>query len=457
MRVLRSRLAAFAVAVCVAACSQNVVTGDVSSNGGSLPALKRFQITPASPITHVIIIVQENRSFDNIFAGYPGSDTATAGLIHTKARVALRPVGFESADGVADAYSFLDGFTDIDKGAMDGFDLPQNETQNAVGTFPYAYVKRSETKPYWDMARQYVLADRMFPTTIGSSYTAHLDLISGSSLLTNGLAEVDSPSALPWGCDAPPGATSSTYTSKGVYNDQTGPFPCFSPSDSILATTTMAQTLDAAKVSWKYYAPALDSQGGEQWSAFDSIDQVRYGSDWKNVISPETTVLTDVASGALPSVSWVIPDWANSDHSGSLSATGPSWVASVVNAVGKSKYWNSTAIVVLWDDWGAWYDHVPPPQLDFVGLGIRVPCIIISPYARAHYVSHTQYEFASVLKFVEQTFGLSSLGTSDVRANSILDSFNFLQEPRKFVSISSPYSQVRFIKEKPSLKAPDDM
>ena len=144
------------------------------------------------------------------------------------------------------------------------------------------------------------------------------------------------------------------------------------------------------------------------------------------------------------------------DHAGSSGDTGPSWVASVVNAVGKSKEWNSTAIVVLWDDWGGWYDDAVPPQLDYVGLGERVPCLIISPYAKPHYVSHTQYEFGSVLKFVEQVFNLPSLGASDARANSLVDSFNLAQRPRTFVPISAPYPASRFIHEKPSMTVPDN-
>jgi hypothetical protein len=130
---------------------------------------------------------------------------------------------------------------------------------------------------------------------------------------------------------------------------------------------------------------------------------VRYGPDWKNVISPQTTILRDVPNGSLADVSWVTPDWKDSDHTGSGYNRGPSWVASIVNAIGKSSYWKSTAIVVLWDDWGGWYDNAPPPQLDFRGLGLRVGCIIISPYARvapgarAGYVSHTRYEFGTAL------------------------------------------------------------
>jgi phospholipase C len=132
-----------------------------------------------------------------------------------------------------------------------------------------------------------------------------------------------------------------------------------------------------------------------------------------------------------------------------------------VNAVGEGPDWDSTAIVVLWDDWGGWYDNVPPPQLDFKGLGIRVPCIIISPYAKTNYVSHTRYEFSSILKFTEQAFSLPVLGApadgyTDTRANSLVDSFNFTQKPRAFVKIPAKYPISYFLTHPQSMRVPDD-
>jgi phospholipase C len=224
----------------------------------------------------------------------------------------------------------------------------------------------------------------------------------------------------------------------------------------------MADTMDAAGISWKYYAPqtvgcpgSCDA-GGQIWSEFDAISNVRNGPDWsRNVIYPQTTVLNDAANGTLPQIAWVVPDWKNSDHALSNSDTGPSWVAAVVNAIGNGPEWKSTAIVVLWDDWGGWYDDAPPPQLDWEGLAIRVPAIIISPYARKAYVSHTQYESGSILKFMEEVFGLPSLGGTDQRANALDDSFNFGQRPRKFITIPAKYPPPYFLRQRPSLKAPD--
>ena len=291
----------------------------------------------------------------------------------------------------------------------------------------------------------------MFQTEFGGSFTAHLDLIAGTTNLTPAIAEVEWPTAGIWGCGAPAGTTTSLVNAQRQVNWHGGPYPCFTQFH------TLADTLDAGGISWRYYAVAI---GLGVWSSFDAIHRVRYGRDWKNVVHPPSRVLADVAAGQLAGVTWVTPDLQDSDHPGSHSSTGPSWVASVVNAVGESKYWDSTAIVVLWDDWGGWYDNVAPPQKDFVGLGERVPCIIISPYARENYVSHTQYEFGSIMKFAEQIFGLgpigpASFGYTDTRANSLEDSFDFAQKPRRFVPIPAPKTRQFFLTRKGSNEPPD--
>jgi phospholipase C len=173
-------------------------------------------------------------------------------------------------------------------------------------------------------------------------------------------------------------------------------------------------------------------------------------------VSPETRFLSDVAAGQLAAVTWVVPDLANSDHAGSGSATGPDWVASIVNAVGNSPFWSSSAIFIMWDDWGGWYDHVPPPQVDRYGLGIRVPLLIVSPYARKGYVSHTQYESGSLLKFAENTFSLAPLAASDARAASVDDAFEFDQPARPFKPLATQRRAADFIHEPPTMRVPDE-
>jgi phospholipase C len=397
-------------------------------------------------IKHVIVIIQENRSLVNIFAGFPGADAPTYGYEHDGTLVNLSQISFKGPDA---NHGFGAGVKDWDNGKMDGFDLSSPSSP----LYPYSYVNPKLVEPYWSMASAYVLADRMFPTQFGASFSAHLDLIAGTDQLSSTLAVTDWASNTPWGCDAPQGTTASVVNSNRHVSSN-GPFPCFTQFK------TMADTLDAAGVSWKYYAPqAVGCSGKCDWggltfSTFDAISNVRYGPDWNNVISPQTTILQDVPKGRLASVSWVVPDFKDSDHPGNQSDTGPSWVTSVVNAIGKSKYWKSSAIVVLWDDWGGWYDDAPPPQLDFLGLGIRVGCIIISPYAM-NKVVHTQYEYGSILKFIEQAFNLSSLGYTDKRAASIADSFDFTQTPRPFVPIQAKYPPAYFLQERPSFQPPD--
>jgi phospholipase C len=258
---------------------------------------------------------------------------------------------------------------------------------------------------------------------------------------------IDFPTPASWGCDAAPGTVTSMITASGHYLRDKGPFPCFTYA-------TLRDLLDAKGLSWLYFT---NTSHAHVWNAFDAISAVRYGPEWQsNIVIPQTQIYQTIANAQLPAVTWVVPDALDSDHPALHSDTGPSWVASIVNAIGESAYWPSTAIVVVWDDWGGEYDNVPPPQITGQGLGMRIPMLIVSAYAREAapntpgYISHTQYEFGSILKFVEDNWGLGRLGTSDVGANSIIDSFDFKQPPRAFTPISSKYSKEYFKRRPPS-------
>jgi phospholipase C len=233
----------------------------------------------------------------------------------------------------------------------------------------------------------------------------------------------------------------------------------------------MRDLLDDKSVSWKYYAQRVQGpkgpQGGDTagiWSGFDAISAVRNSSEWgKNVTFSDLKIFTDIKAGKLPAVSWITPNAQNSDHPqehehGNLVDFGPAWVAQIVNAVGKSKYWKSSAIIVVWDDWGGFYDHVPPPKLsppdNQGGLGFRVPMLIVSPYVKAH-VEHTQYEFGSILRYVEENWNLGNLGQTDVRATSIGNAFDYTMAPRPFKQIRTKRSLQFFLKQKPSHELPD--
>ena len=437
-----------------------VILAGCGGGGGATPALPSTNTSSlmTSPIKHVIIVVQENRSLNTLFMNYPGAITSTTGQTITGDTVPLTQVNLE--DGIDIGHGHLAYVSEYQNGKMNGFNTisyfqPKGGgPATGAGLYPYAYVNPAETAPYWQLAQQYTLGDEMFPTESSGSFTAHQDLIAGGDSLDANDTLVDFPSTIPWGCDAPVGTYTDLLHPDGTITFD-GPFPCFK-------YRTIADSLDAANVSWKYYAPkinstpALSDVGGEIWTAFDAISSVRYGPDWNNISSPETNVLSDIQNGNLASVSWVIPDFKNSDHSDSASNTGPSWVTSIVNTVGQSKYWDSTAIVVVWDDWGGWYDPVAPPQLDYVGLGFRVPMLVISPYAKHGYVDHHVYEFGSILKYVENNFGLASIGTTDARSTSIINAFDYSQTPKPFSIIQAQYSARQILSVPPSYQPPDE-
>ena len=197
--------------------------------------------------------------------------------------------------------------------------------------------------------------------------------------------------------------------------------PCFD-------FTTLGDSLTSAGVTWKYYAPN-QGEPGYVWSAYDAINHIRNSSTWSsNVVSVDQFII-DAQNGNLPAVSWVIPRSAQSEHPSNSTCAGENWTVQQINAVMQGPQWNSTAIFLTWDDFGGFFDHIAPPVTGQYGLGPRVPLLIISPYAKAGNISHTQYEFSSILKFIEEDFGLAPLTQRDANANDTSDSFNFDQSP----------------------------
>ena len=385
-------------------------------------------------IKHVVIVIQENRSVDNLFNGFPGADTVRIGERR------IGPVNLEPVDlgYPADVdHQHRAWVTEYDNGRMDGF-ADAMTTPKEPDEFPYAYVPERQVEPYWIMAKQYTFGDRMFQSNTGPSFPAHLYLIAGQAGYTASNPNQLGTTRFAWGCDSPPDARVSLI---GVDGNEITPgiYPC-------LDFETLADVAMANGVPWRYYAPGLN-QMGNIWSAFDAIKHIRFSPRWQNVVSPETRVINDAIIGDLPSITWVVPTMQNSDHPfpnrttkkdvGVKGAYGPEWVASVVNALGRGPFWSSTAIIIVWDDWGGWYDHVPPPRLDRMGLGPRVPLIVISPWAKRHYISHMQHEFGSILKFTEEVFGLPSLHTTDERADDLRDCFDFSQSFEPFQPIAT--------------------
>ena len=455
LATIASLIAASAFCVSLAGCANGPRDTGIMPAPGDMPAFSGR--TGTGKITHVVVIVQENRSFDNLFQGFPGADSQPYGYDSAGQKITLEPVDlgikWDIDHRSAAYYEACDGTGKLPGThcKMDGFDKEIvtcgiNPNPPCPNQHPqYSYVKPSETKPYVSMATQYVLGDRTFTSNFdASSYVSHQYFIAAQAAAT-----IDYPSLGVWGCDGGQTDTIWTITQQRALNVKVP--VCFDYQ-------TLGDELDAKHVSWRYYTSKVDYALGGIWNAYQAVNHIRYGSDWKaDVITPQTRFFKDVTAGKLPAVSWVTPTCANSDHGQCDTNHGPYWVASLVNAIGNSKYWDSTAIFVMWDDYGGWYDHVPPPMVDYDGLGIRVPLIVISPYAKKGYVSHVQYEHGSILKFIEDLFGLSRLSVSDKRANSPAgDCFDFSQPARSFTPIPTHMNALDFEREPPDSRPIDD-
>jgi phospholipase C len=444
--------------------------------GGALTlSLNGCGNTPNGKIQHIVVIVQENRTPDNLFHDpaliAKGADIASSGVNSSGMKIPLIPAPLGAYYDLSHQQS---AFTAMyDGGKMDGADkIP---VYCSIGTCPrpnpqFVYVQSSDVQPYFQMAEEYTFGDRMFQTNQGPSFPAHQFIISGTSAPTasSNLFASENPHGGA-GCAAPPGSFVKVIGPTG--NAVNYIYPCFEHA-------TLMDELNASGISWRYYTPLA----GSIWTAPNAIQHMCgpnatpphatacVGPDWVNnvVLYSETNpapILTDISNHHLPAVSWVIPAGQNSDHPGKVSDTGgPSWVATIVNAIGTSSYWSNTAIVITWDDWGGWYDHVPPPHIIDDGTswgsgyvyGFRVPLIVISPYAKAGYISHVNHDFGSIMNLIERTFDLPSLGYADARADDLSDCFNFNQAPLKFHTIAAPLSAEHFLNDRTPPSDPDD-
>ena len=443
MNVFPRSFVAFAAALALNACSS-----------APLPAgnvLSGVNGTGAGKISHVVFIVQENRSFNNLFMGYPGAYTVESGKDSHGRTIALAPVSLHEQYVIdhssAAMYAACNGRGTLPgtQCRMDGFDKEYVDgAPRGVRHPTYVYVPHGDSRPYFDMAHEWVLSDRTFQSQLDESFVAHQYIIAAQAA-----SSVDLPYGT-WGCVPGPGAWVSTITEQRTYGETES--PCFDYE-------TLADELDGARLSWRFYSSWYDtpsSDDGAVWSSFQAIKHIYEGPDWKNVITPQKRFLLDVPAGRLANFTWITPICANSDHVNCHGGFGPSWVAALVNQIGTSTFWNSTAIFVIWDDWGGLYDPVPPPFKDYDGLGFRVPMLVISPYAKANYVSHVQYETASVLRFAEDLYGLGQLAAADRRAASpAADCFDFTQSPRAFVPIQAPKGRGFFIHQPADYRAPD--
>jgi phospholipase C len=410
----------FVASVALAGCA-GAVSGTPQAPPQNNAATRGLSNTTDGKITHVIYVVQGGRSFNDLFQGYPGALTSSTGEISTGKIIALRPVSLKTRyqiDTSAAAMFIACNGTGKLPGTdcrMNGFNNEDSYGGPGIKYPMYAYVPHEESKPYFDMAHEWVVADHMFASQLDGSFTADQYIVAAQS----GHA-VNLPVA--GGCSAGPDAWISTLTQDRRYG--ANEVACFTYK-------TLANELEHANLSWRFYT------ADKATSSF-AYDKRVYGTrQWdKDVVEPPSRFLSDLAGGKLANMTWITPTCLNSDAVDCGGGGGPAWVASLVNAVGESKFWDTTAVFVQWDDWGGLYDEVPPIYKNYDGLGFRVPLLVISAYAKRGYVSHVQYETASVLRFTEDIFGLRQLAAADRRAASpAADCFDFLQPPRKFIPI----------------------
>jgi phospholipase C len=371
------------------------------------------------PIKHVVFLIKENRSFDNMFGRFPGANGVTVGLDDGESRP-LTPTPDKLERDLPHCYDCaLEAWNE---GKMDGFEQG----------FPGAYtqIPPEEMPNYWRWAQEFVLADNFFASAQGPSFPNHLFTIAATSVGTHDNPEQDRDALRErhvttglwkgWGCDS----IQDTFV---VVSDSEGREikvpPCF-------RFRTEGDLLSQSGISWAYYA-ATDEQNGYVWSAYNAVRRYRHSPKlWARHIFPVDDLMSDIEAGGLPAVTWITPRFEVSEHPEYSFCHGENWTTQVINALMRSPQWESTAIFVTWDDYGGFYDHVPPPQVDDFGFGIRVPLLVISPYARRGHVDHVLGEFSSVLRFVEDNWYLGQLTHRDRDAFNLAYDFDFSQRPR---------------------------
>ena len=371
-----------------------------------------------SKIRHVVVIIQENRSFDSYFGTFPGADgIPRRACVPNGLGTCVRPFHDPRDVNSGGAHGPLAGIRDVNGGRMDGFirvsraalirkcrPRPRSPACRSLDhPDVMGYHDAREIPNYWAYAKAFVLQDHMFESNWGWSLPAHLWLVSGWSAR----------------CGRP--AVASTCRSN-LGGPGTGPSSTLArhPHGPAYGWTDLTYLLHAQQVSWAYYVTrgaTPDCETGPigcytrlsgkhtpgMWNPLPDFVTVRNDHQVRNV-EPLSRFYAAAARGRLPSVSWVMPAYAESDHPGASLRTGQAWVSSIVDAVMRSRDWKSSAILLAWDDWGGFYDHVAPPRVDRNGYGLRVPGLLISPYARRGYVDHQTLSFDAYLKFIEDVF-----------------------------------------------------
>jgi phospholipase C len=420
-------------------------------NHGS-PSRSPEPANPESPIEHVIFLVKENRSFDHYFGKYPGAEGATEGgtiqdcdaaTYQDGPVVDLKPAPIVTPHDLG--HAFAPGLYAINGGKMNGF----NCVSLGEDLLGYSQYSRETLPVYWAYADRFVLADHFFTSMYGPTFPEHLYTVAAQSY---GIVDNKTTTNVEGNyCDDETEFTkrfpiedlTDTDVEKimALEEDITSEVPdqliriaaYWESTRTCINMKVLPDKLERNGISWKYYANA------DSWmNALQAVRHVRFGPLWEKVQPPET-FLEDLEAGDLPAVSWLIPpEGSPNEHPGTGNniCLGQNWTVEYLNAVMQSEYWASTAIVMVWDDFGGFYDHVEPPHYDVMGLGPRTPALIISPWTKpggnpdGGSIDSTVYEFSSVLRFIEDLHGLKPMTDRDEQADPLSGAFDFSQEPR---------------------------
>ncbi|MEU4569482.1 alkaline phosphatase family protein [Micromonospora sp. NPDC023956] len=374
------------------------------------------QPATSTPIRHFVYLMQENHTFDNYFGTRPGVDGIPEGVCMPVKRGQPEPCvePFHIGDrGAIDLDHSAEAFrTQYNGGKMDGF-VEGVSKQGKDGTMAMAYYDDREMPYYWNVADEYVIFDRFFSSSNSGSIRNHMFRVTGG-----------------------PGAYGEAET---IPTTGWGDIP------------TIFDRLEEAGVSWKFYVQNYDPtitfrtriaeeeiDRGAQVIWVPLLAYARYIDDPKlsSKIVDLDEYYEDAAKGELPAVAFVAPA-GNSEHPPGNIRAGQTLVRSLLTQLMRSPAWESSAFFWSYDDWGGWYDHVTPPQVDKYGYGFRVPALMVSPYARRGHVESTTLDFASVLKFIQANWGLPALADRDRKAANFLGAFDFESPPRPAVLLDT--------------------
>jgi phospholipase C len=384
----------------------------------------------ATPIQHVVVIDQENHSFDNVLGRLClrlGCDGATTGKLPDGSQIPLR----KATDIVPNViHSTKAQATAIDGGRMDGFanisGCGASTKYQCLTQFTPAQIPNLA-----NLGTHFAVSDRTFEMDAIPSWGAHIELVAAKLDGFTG----DNPTgnqSIGWGCDSkkdapwratPGGALQSVPSCIPDYNLDPTAFPHGGAyrSTPVKPIPTIMDELDQAGLSWRFYS-STTPDNGYSWATCPTFAECLY-TDQREGLVPRTDVLADAQNGNLPAFSLVLPNSAVSQHNLDSMAKGDNWIGQVVSAVENGPDWASTAIFITYDDCGCFYDHVAPPP----GFGIRVPMVIVSPFAKPGFVDSNRASFASLLSFTEHTFGLPALGTRDSTAYAYANAFDYTQ------------------------------